>query len=194
MTLTSSTMVPLGTPLPDFRLPDVDGRPVTPADFDGDRALLVAFICNHCPYTRNILPSFVDLANEYRDKGLATIAINSNDAGQHPEDGPEKMVEEARKWNFPFPYLFDRYQDVAKAFRAACTPDFFLYDTDRRLAYRGRFDDSRPDNEVAPNGQQLRAAADSVLQNRNGPQPQKPSVGCNIKWRAGNAPDYFAAA
>lgn len=194
MTLTASTMVPPGTPLPDFRLPDIDGRPVTPADFSDARALLVAFICNHCPYTRNILPAFVDLTDEYRRQGLATVAINSNDYEQHPADSPEKMVTEARRRRFNFPYLFDRHQDVAKAFRAACTPDFFLYDAHRRLAYRGRFDDSRPDNEIAASGNQLRAAADRVLRGEPAPQPQKPSVGCNIKWRAGNEPDYFAAA
>lgn len=194
MTLTASTMVPPGTPLPDFRLPDINGQPVTPGAFDDYRALLVAFICNHCPFTRNILPSLVDFADEYREKGLATVAINSNDHEQHPEDSPGKMVAEARRQGFKFPYLFDRYQDVAKAFRAACTPDFFLYDADRRLVYRGRFDDSRPDNEIAANGDQLRAAADRVLQGEPAPQPQKPSVGCNIKWRAGNEPDYFAAA
>jgi peroxiredoxin len=188
---TPSTMLDLGTTLPPFSLPDFNGRAVSDADFKGSNALLVAFICKHCPFVRHIRQEFSRFAKEYQAKGLGIVAIASNDTKEFPEDGPEGMKEEAAEAGYTFPYLFDEKQKVAQAFRAACTPDLFLFDGSRRLVYRGQFDGSRPKNDVPVNGADLRAAADAVLAGKPAPAVQKPSIGCNIKWSPGNAPEYF---
>ncbi len=190
MALTASTMPALGTPAPDFGLPDFTGQTVVLHQFDDATALLVVFMCNHCPYTRHILPRLAGLVRDYEPHGLAAVGINANDPEQQPEDAPERMAELVEEMGLSFPYLFDASQEVAKAYGAACTPDFFLYDRTRALAYRGRFDDSRPDNDIRVTGEPLRTAIDAVLAGEAPPEPQKPSVGCNIKWRAGNAPEY----
>ena len=191
MAETPSTMLDLGTPLPSFSLPDVNGRVVSDADFTGSKALVVAFICKHCPFVRHIRQEFARFAKEYEPKGLKVVAIASNDATEFPEDGPEGMKQEAAETGYIFPYLFDEKQQVARAFRAACTPDLFLFDANRRLVYRGQFDGSRPKNDVPVTGADLRAAADAVLAGKPAPDLQKPSMGCNIKWSPGNAPAYF---
>ena len=188
--LTASTMLPLGTPAPDFRLPDPEGLTVSRDDFQRASALLVAFICNHCPYVQHIRRGLAAFAREYQAKGLAIVGINSNDAGEYPEDGPQKMVDEVKAAGYVFPYLYDETQAVAKAYRAACTPDLFLFDRSRALVYRGQFDDSRPGNGVPVTGKDLRAAADAALAGWPIPAAQKPSMGCNIKWKAGNEPEY----
>jgi len=188
---TPSTMLDLATTLPSFTLPDFNGRTVSDADFKGAQGLLVAFICKHCPFVRHIRQEFVRFANEYAAKGLEVVAIASNDVQEFPEDGPEGMKQEAAEAGYTFPYLFDEKQRVAQAFRAACTPDFFLFDRNGRLAYRGEFDDSRPKSDVPVTGAELRAAADAVLAGQPVPTTQKPSIGCNIKWSPGNAPQYF---
>ncbi len=191
MTATPSTMLPLGTKAPDFRLPDTKGREVSLEDFSDAPALLVAFFCNHCPYVKHIQREFVAFAQEYMPKGLAVVVISSNDVDVYPQDAPDKMREEAERFGYPFPYLYDETQDVAKAYQAACTPDFFLFDSERRLVYRGQFDDSRPGSGEPVTGRDLRAAVDALLEGRPLPEDQKPSMGCNIKWKPGNAPDYF---
>jgi peroxiredoxin len=188
---TPSTMLDLGTTLPSFSLPDYNGGIISDADFKGSKALLVAFICKHCPFVRHIRQEFSRFAKEYQAKGLGIVAIASNDTIEFPEDGPEGMKEEAAEAGYTFPYLFDEKQRVAQAFRAACTPDLFLFDGNGRLAYRGQFDGSRPKNDVPVNGADLRAAADAVLAGKPAPAVQKPSIGCNIKWSPGNAPEYF---
>jgi peroxiredoxin len=193
MVLTPSTMMlPLGAPLPAFTLHDLDGAPVSSADFAG-RPLLVAFLSHHCPYVTHIRAGFSAFAADYLDRGLAIVGICSNDADVFPEDGPLGMRQEARAAGYRFPYLFDETQAVAKAFQAACTPDLFLFDRDGRLAYRGQFDDSRPRTArpIPVTGADLRAAADAVLDGRPVSPNQKSSIGCNIKWKRGNAPDYF---
>lgn len=192
MAKTPSTMVPLGTAAPAFRLADTEGRLRSLQDFDDAPALLVIFLCNHCPFVQHLRSALAQFARDHEGSGLAIIGINANDIDKYPEDSPEKMAEEKRKFGYDFPYLYDDTQKVAKAYRAACTPDFFLYDADRRLAYRGQFDDSRPGNGKPITGADLRAAVDAVLAKRPAPQEQKPSIGCNIKWRAGNEPDYAA--
>jgi peroxiredoxin len=188
--LTASTMLPLGTPAPDFRLPDPEGRTVFLDDFRQAPALLVVFMCNHCPYVRHIRTGLAAFAREYQAKGLAIVGINSNDASEYPEDGPRKMTEEITAAGYTFPYLYDETQAVAKAYRAACTPDFFLFDRSRALVYRGQFDDSRPGSGVPVTGKDLRGAASAALAGRAIPTTQKPSMGCNIKWKAGNEPEY----
>jgi peroxiredoxin len=190
MTRTPSTMLALGTPLPPFRLPDLDGAMVSADDFRGAPALLIAFICNHCPFARHVRQEFSRFATEYQQRGLAIVGINSNDIEAFPEDGPEGMRRESDEASYSFPYLFDEGQDVAKAFHAACTPDLFLFDRSGRLVYRGQFDDSRPGNQIPVTGRDLRAAADAALAGRPVPSTQKASVGCNIKWKAGNEPVY----
>ena len=190
MALTPSTMLALGTEAPDFRLPDPSGRRVARDDFRGAPALLVAFLCNHCPYVQHIREGFAHFAKEYAAKGLAIVAINANDATTHPDDAPPAMAKEIRRFGYVFPYLVDESQAVAKAFRAACTPDFFLFDAARKLVYRGQFDASRPGNAIPITGTDLRSAADAVLAGRLIPADQKPSIGCNIKWKQGNEPDY----
>lgn len=191
MALTPSTMLPLGTVAPDFRLPDPDGKMVALSDFKNAPALLVLFICNHCPYVKHIRAGLADLGREYQKRGAAIVAISANDVANYPQDAPDKMKEEARSAGYTFPYLYDDSQAVAKAYKAACTPDIFLFDKDRKLAYRGQFDDSRPGNGKPVTGKDLRAALDAVLARKSVPEPQTPSVGCNIKWKTGNAPAYF---
>lgn len=192
MAQTPSTMLPLGTPAPAFSLPDVSsGRTVTIDELKGSRALLVMFICNHCPFVKHIRAGIAKLASDYRPRGVAVVAISSNDPHRYPEDGPAEMAREVIAAEYTFPYLFDEQQDVAKAYRAACTPDFFLFDSGRRLIYRGQFDDSRPGNGLPVTGEDLRDAIDAVLEGRQVPPDQYPSIGCNIKWRAGAEPDYF---
>jgi peroxiredoxin len=191
MALTPSTMLALGTEAPAFRLPDPDGKPVSLDAFRDAPALLVAFLCNHCPYVQHIREGFARFAKEYQAKGLAIVAINANDAKSHPEDAPGAMAQEIRRFGYVFPYLVDETQAVAKAYRAACTPDFFLFDAARKLVYRGQFDASRPGNAIPVTGADLRAAADAALSGRAIAADQKPSIGCNIKWKPGNEPDYF---
>lgn len=191
MARTPSTMLPLGTPAPAFSLPDSrTGTTVSLEDSAGAAGLLVMFICNHCPFVQHVRGQLADLGRDYADRGLAIVAINSNDATTHPEDGPAAMKREAASHGYTFPYLFDESQEVARAYHAACTPDFFLFDAARRLAYRGQLDGSRPGNGVPVTGTDLRAAIDAVLAGTAPSDDQKPSIGCNIKWRRGNAPDY----
>ena len=184
-------MLPLGTKAPDFRLPDPSGKAVALADFKNAPALLVIFMCNHCPYVKHVREGLAKLARDYRLRGLAVIGINSNDVANYPGDSPEKMAEEATSAGYIFPYLYDETQAVAKAYRAACTPDLYLFDKDQRLVYRGQLDDSRPGNVVPVTGKDLRAALDAVLGGKPVPAAQKPSIGCNIKWKPGNEPEYF---
>jgi peroxiredoxin len=191
MVNTLSTMVPLGTRAPAFSLPDVEGKVVSLADYKDASALLVVFLCNHCPFVKHVLPHFVELAGEYKQRGVGVVAISSNDVDNYPDDAPEKMADLSRKMEFPFPYLYDESQAVARAYGAACTPDFYLFDGKGRLAYRGQMDDSRPSNGRPVTGADLRAAMDAVLEGRPVSGDQKPSIGCNIKWKAGNEPDYF---
>lgn len=191
MARTPSTMLPLGTPAPEFSLPNIDGATVKLGDFAGEKGLLVVFMCNHCPFVIHLADALAEFAKEYQGKGLAIVGISSNDVAGYPDDSPEKMVTEAQQRGYVFPYLYDETQEVAKAYRAACTPDFFLFDADHKLAYRGQFDSTRPDSGATPTGEDLRAAADALLAGSCPTDDQKPSLGCNIKWRAGNEPDYF---
>ena len=186
-----STMLALGTKAPDFELPDVlTGRTVSVRDFDGRRALLVMFICRHCPYVRHVRGELARLGRDFAESDLAIVAISSNDPAEYPEDAPESLAEEAREAGYAFPYLFDETQEVARAYTAACTPDFFLFDADRALVYRGQLDDSRPSNGLPVTGEDLRAAIDAVLSGGRVAQDQRASIGCGIKWRAGNEPAY----
>lgn len=191
MVATESQMLPLGTKAPAFSLPDPDGRQHSLDDAPDARAYLVMFICNHCPFVKHVRRELARLGQDYPPRGVAIFAINSNDYEQQPDDSPERMREEAQRFGYRFPYLVDREQSVAKAYRAACTPDFFVFDGDRKLVYRGQLDASRPSNKMPVTGADLRAALDAVLEGRAVPANQKPSIGCNIKWRPGNAPDYF---
>jgi peroxiredoxin len=175
-------MLPLGTPAPAFRVADLDGRVRTLEDFAGERGLLVAFICNHCPFVKHMRSEFARFAREYQPRGIAVVAINANDVESYPQDGPAGMAEEARGAGYTFPYLLDETQAVAKAYHAACTPDLFLFDGDRKLVYRGQFDDSRP-GRGTPTGADLRAACDALLAGTAISPQQKPSIGCNIKWK-----------
>lgn len=184
-------MLPLGTALPDFELPNLDGQHTGPRRFADAPALVVMFICNHCPYVKHLRAALADFGRDCAARGVAVIAISSNDARNYPADSPAKMVEEARAAGWTFPYLYDETQAVAKAFRAACTPDFFLFDRARRLVYRGQFDGSRPGNGAPVTGGDLRAALDAVLAGKRPAPDQTPSLGCNIKWKPGNEPDYF---
>lgn len=190
MAETPSTMAPLGMKAPQFRLPDASGKLVSKDDFKDAPALLVAFICNHCPFVKHIRSQMAEMAREYQERGVAVVAISSNDATAYPEDSPANMAKEARQAGYTFPYLYDESQEIAKAYRAACTPDFYLFDRDRKLVYRGQMDDSRPGNGRPVTGKDLRAALDAALVGRPAPQDQKPSIGCNIKWKAGNEPRY----
>ena len=190
MALTPSTMLKLGTSAPYFRLPDTEGRLISLEDFKDAKALLVIFMCNHCPYVKHIRPGLVEFAQKYQPKGLAVVGINANDAAKYPDDSPEKMVDEVATAGYTFPYLYDETQEAAKAYRAACTPDFFLFDKNRKLVYRGQFDDSRPGNNIPVTGKDMREAVDALLAGKAINPAQSPSIGCNIKWRAGNAPDY----
>jgi peroxiredoxin len=191
MVLTPSTMLPLGTKAPDFSLPNVDGQSVSLRDFAGAKALLVVFMCNHCPYVIHVAPELAKLAAEYQAKGMAVVGINANDAATHPADSPEQMVHEVDQRGYTFPYLYDETQEVAKAYHAACTPDFYVFDKDQKLVYRGQMDSSRPNSGVPLSGKDLRGALNAVLAGKPVPSDQKPSIGCNIKWKAGGEPDYF---
>ncbi len=191
MAQTASTMLALGTPAPAFSLPEpATGATVSPARFRDAPVLLVIFMCNHCPFVKHIRQGLLQFARDYQSRGLAIVAINANDVANYPNDSPARMVEEVRAFDYPFPYLYDETQAVAKAYHAACTPDFFLFDAGRKLIYRGQFDGSRPGNETPVTGSDLRAAADAALVGGAVPSDQKPSMGCNIKWKAGNEPDY----
>ena len=190
MTITASKMLALGVSAPDFNLPDIEGDMVSLADFKESPALLVIFMCNHCPFVKHILSVLVELIKEYQAKGVAVVGINSNDVANFPDDSPEKMAKIAKKAGFTFPYLFDESQAVAKAYHAACTPDFFLFDKERKLVYRGQMDDSRPGNDIPVTGLDLIKAMDAVLAGREVGSEQKPSMGCNIKWKHGNEPEY----
>jgi peroxiredoxin len=182
-------MLPLGTSAPDFNLPDPSGKRVSLADYKDAPALLVAFICNHCPFVKHIRKEFASFAKEYQARGVGIVAINSNDVENYPQDSPEKMAEEIKQVGYTFPYLYDESQQVAKAYRAACTPDFYLFDRNHRLVYRGQFDDSRPGNARPVTGADMRGAVDAVLAGQAVRTDQKPSVGCNIKWKRANAAD-----
>ena len=184
-------MLPLGTAAPDFHLPDTEGKIVSLSDFRIPPALVVIFMCNHCPYVRHIREGLAKFGRDYQARGAAIVGINSNDAKNYPDDSPAKMKEEAKTAGYTFPYLCDETQDVAKAYRAACTPDLYLFDRQQRLVYRGQFDDSRPGNNRPVTGRDLRAAIDAVLAGKPVSPNQQASIGCNIKWKPGNAPDYF---
>ena len=194
MAVTPSTMLPLGTKAPHFRLPDPQGKLVSLDDFKNSPALLVAFICNHCPFVQHIRVGLAAFAKEYQAKGVGIVGINSNDIVISPGDTPEKMAEEVKQFGYVFPYLFDETQEVAKAYHAACTPDIFLFDRTGTLVYRGQFDSSRPGNGIPVTGADLRAALDKVLAGQPVPTDQKASIGCNIKWRSGNEPSYAKSA
>lgn len=191
MAETPSTMLPLGTQAPEFRLPDTDGREVALSDFAQAKALVVMFLCNHCPFVKHVQAELVRLANEYRSRGVAMVAISSNDTIAYPQDGPAAMKAEKQRVGYPFPYLYDETQQVAKAYHAACTPDLYVFDARLKLVYRGQFDDSRPSRNVPVTGYDLRKALDAVLEGRPVDAEQHPSIGCNIKWKPGNEPSYF---
>ena len=193
MVETASTMLALGTKAPNFRLPDTTGKMVSIDDYQGAPALLVAFICNHCPFVKHVRQGLAALGRDYQARGVAVVAINSNDIASYPDDSPQKMAEEVALAGYTFPYLLDDSQEVAKEYRAACTPDFYVFDSERRLAYRGQMDDSRPGSGTPVTGADLRAALDAVLEKRPVSAEQKPSIGCNIKWKPGNEPDYSPA-
>jgi peroxiredoxin len=191
MALTASTMAPIGSEAPDFTLPDTEGNVVSKSDFADRKGLLVMFICNHCPFVKHVAGELANIGREYQEKGVGVVAICSNNIETHPDDSPEKMKEEKARRGYTFPYLFDESQEVAKAYTAACTPDFFVYDSDMKLAYRGQLDESRPGKDTPVTGKDLRAALDAVLAGEPAPEPQRPSAGCNIKWKPGNEPPYY---
>lgn len=191
MARTPSVMLELGTPAPDFSLEDTDGGIVSLSDFEAAPALLVMFLCNHCPFVKHVRGELARIGAEYGERGVAIVAISSNDVEAYPDDAPDRMREEKADAGYTFPYLFDETQQVAAAYRAACTPDFFLFDAERRLAYRGQLDDSRPGSDVPVTGSDLRRALDAVLAGEPVPERQKPSLGCNTKWKPGNEPDWW---
>lgn len=192
MSLTPSTMLDLGTRAPDFSLPDpVTGQTITLDQVAGEKGLVVVFMCNHCPFVKHIADVLAAFAREYQEHGIGAVGISSNDPEHRAEDGPEYMAQEARQRGYTFPYLFDESQTAAKDYHAACTPDIYLFDARLRLVYRGQFDAARPGNDVPVTGNDLRAACDALLGGRQLPESvQKPSIGCNIKWKAGNEPEY----
>ncbi|MDP7205525.1 MAG: thioredoxin family protein, partial [Pirellulaceae bacterium] len=194
MVKTASTMLPLGTPAPDFSLRNVDGQMVSLSDFQGQPALLVIVMCNHCPFVKHIAEQLAQLGRDYQGVGVGMVAISSNDIANHPEDSPEQMIHEVEQRGYSFPYLYDEDQDVAIAYQAACTPDFYVFDGDQKLAYRGQLDSSRPDSGIPVTGQDLRAALDAILAGEPAAEHQVPSIGCNIKWKEGAEPQYFNAA
>lgn len=191
MVKTASTMLPLGTKAPDFSLLSVDGRTYGLADFDGAPTLLVVFMCNHCPFVIHIAPELARLAAEYQHRRVAVVGISSNDVSNHPQDSPEQMVHEAELRGYAFPYLYDETQEIAKAYHAACTPDFYVFDKEQKLVYRGQMDASRPESGTELTGEDLRAALDAVLAGQPVSDEQTPSLGCNIKWKEGSEPEYF---
>jgi peroxiredoxin len=190
MAMTPSTMLPLGTSAPAFTLPDTNGKTVSLSDFAG-RPVLVMFICNHCPFVKHISAQLAQIGRDYQPRGAGILGISSNDVANYPDDSPAKMKEEVKRTGYTFPYLYDESQAVAKAYRAACTPDLYLFDAGHRLVYRGQLDDSRPGNGLPVTGKDLRAAMDAVLAGKPVSPDQKASIGCNIKWKSGQAPDYF---
>ena len=184
-------MLPLGTPAPDFSLPDtVSGNTVSLENYAG-AALVIMFICNHCPFVVHIQDGLVNFGADYQDTDVSVVAISSNDIHSFPDDAPDKLAAVAREYGYAFPYLYDETQEVAKSYTAACTPDFYVFGPDRTLAYRGQFDDARPSNSIPVTGNDLRAAVDAVRAGQEVPSAQKPSIGCNIKWIPGQEPDYF---
>ena len=191
MVAVNSTMLPLGTKAPDFRLPDTSGKTISLADFKAAPALVVVFMCNHCPYVKHMREGLAKLARDYQPKSVAMVGISSNDVANYPDDSPAKMAAEAKSAGYVFSYLYDESQEVAKAYKAACTPDFYVFDKDQRLVYRGQLDDSRPGNGMPVTGKDVRSALDAVLSGQPVSPTQKPSIGCNIKWKPGNEPDYF---
>jgi peroxiredoxin len=191
MVMTSSTMLPLGSKIPSFRLPDAAGKMASLDDFKNPSAYLVIFMCNHCPFVKHVKGELASLAREYVAKNVAIVGINANDAENFPEDSPAKMAEVAKSAGYVFPYLYDGTQETAKAYRAACTPEFYLADKSQKLVYRGQMDSSRPGNLIPVTGGDLRRALDDVLSGRLPPEEQMPGIGCNIKWKPGNEPDYF---
>ncbi len=191
MVKTASTMLPLGTSAPPFALPNVDGRTVSLRDFGSAKGLLVIFMCNHCPFVKHLRSALADFGREYQSKGLAIVGVSSNDATAYPEDSHAKMIEEHRIAGYTFPYLYDATQEVAQAYKAACTPDFFLFDDHQSLVYRGQFDSSRPGNGKPITGSDLRNAVETMLAGKPPLLDQRPSIGCNIKWIDGREPDYF---
>lgn len=184
MALTPSNMLPIGTEAPDFTLQDpVNGGEKSLNQLKSDKATVIMFICNHCPYVKHVQGGLVELGNDYVNKGVSFIAINSNDVKNYPDDSPERMEEVAQQFGYPFPYLFDETQGVAKAYDAACTPDFYIFDKDLKLVYRGQMDDSRPGNGKPVTGRDIREALDTILAGDTVGEGQVPSIGCNIKWR-----------
>jgi peroxiredoxin len=195
MAKTLSTMLDLGTTAPEFSLPDVvSGKTMTLRDFADSKALLVMFICRHCPFVKHIEQELARLGRDYAHRDVAIVAISANDAAEYPGDGPDSLKEMAEQLGFSFPFLYDESQSVAKAYSAACTPDFFLFDQSRKLVYRGQFDDSRPESGIPVTGKDLRAAVDAILSDEAVNSDQRASIGCNIKWKSGNEPEYFARA
>ena len=193
MVRTPSTMLPLGTQAPDFELPNVDARMVGLAEAAGPRGTVVMFICNHCPFVKHVADQLAMLARDYASHGIGFVAISSNDVAAHPADSPEQMVRESEERGYLFPYLYDETQEVAKDYHAACTPDFYLFDAQRKLSYRGQLDSSRPGNAIPVTGSDLRGAIDALISGRPAVADQTPSIGCNIKWKAGQEPPYFHA-
>lgn len=191
MVKTASTMLPLGTTAPAFSLPNVDGKIVSLADFASAKGLVVIFMCNHCPFVKHLRTALAQFGRECQALGVAVVGISSNDVTSHPDDGPKQMAEEHRSAGYTFPYLYDADQSVAKAYKAACTPDFYLFDGDQALVYRGQFDSSRPSNGRPVTGEDLRAAISALLAGESPLTTQRPSIGCNIKWTPGREPDYF---
>ena len=191
MVRTASTMLELGTKAPEFSLPDTEGQSVSLGDFEGKKGLLVIFMCNHCPYVKHVADQLKALGDDYLSQDLGIVAISSNDADAYPDDAPEAMKLEKESRGYQFAYVYDGDQSVAQAYAAACTPDFFLFDSDQKLAYRGQLDSSRPGNGVPVTGEDLRAAIDAVLSGQAPSEQQTPSLGCNIKWKEGNEPSYF---
>lgn len=192
MALTASTMLPLGTKAPDFQLPDVvSGKMISLSTFTGKQALLVMFICQHCPFVKHIKEELARLGNDYVNRNLGIVAISANDVSNYPDDAPDKLKAMAQELGFTFPFCYDESQETTKAYTAACTPDFFLFDAEQKLVYRGQLDDSRPSNNKPVTGEDLRAALDAVLAGKSVNPEQKPSIGCNIKWKPGKEPSYY---
>lgn len=191
MVKTASTMLPLGTTAPPFSLPNIDGKIVSLADFSSSKGLIVIFMCNHCPFVKHLRTALAAFGRACQARGVSVVAISSNDVASHPDDSPTRMVEEHRNAGYTFPYLYDATQSVAIAYKAACTPDFYLFDSDLALVYRGQFDSSRPSNGQPATGADLQAAIDALLAGQPPLQTQRPSIGCNIKWIPGHEPEYF---
>lgn len=188
-------MMPLGTKAPDFRLIDVvDGQEKTLAQLRGNTATVIVFMCNHCPFVKHVADQLAKIPQEYIARGVTFIGINSNDAEAYPDDSPEAMKKEVKSRGYRFPYLYDESQEVARAYRAACTPDFFVFNEEMKLVYRGQLDDSRPNSDKPLTGSDLRAALDALIEGKEVSDSQRPSIGCNIKWKKGKEPDYFETA